>query len=155
LDRITHQGLENSNLIAMTEAALVHLDAVDSSKAPAITAAHLLKTMALAGFRPSLGTCVCCGNAVDVTQSETVFFSYPEGGVVCSTCITGVETMRINANVCAWAEVLLTATFDGIAAFEIDASTAFSVLQFCQSLIREHVGTNLKSLQFMFTCGLY
>lgn len=155
LDRITQLGLENPRLFDMTESALIHLDGKSAAKAPAITAAHLIKTMALAGFRPSLGVCVCCGNSLDLSKDDIIFFSYPEGGVVCSNCIVGVDTIRMQSSICAWAAALLTSTFDDVENFEIDVSTAFSVLQFCQILIREHVGVNLKSLQFMFTCGLY
>lgn len=155
LDRITQLGLENPKLFDMTATALEHLDKAELEKAPAITAAHLIKAMSLGGFRPSLTTCVCCGNDVVVENGSTVYFSYGEGGIVCANCAPRVETIRTQASLCLWANILLTSTFDEIDDLAIDMQTAFSVLQFCQSWIREHVGANLKSLQFMFTSGLF
>ena len=154
LDRVTQLDLEMPRLFDMTASALTHLDGAVVEKAPALAAAHLLKTLALAGFRPSLTTCIACGAPVLLTPDSTVFFSYQGGGVVCQDCRVHAEAVRLDPNVCAWADFLLSSTFDQVENSAIDLPASFSVLQFCQSLIREHIGVNLKSLQFMFTCGL-
>ncbi|WP_139652979.1 DNA repair protein RecO [Raoultibacter phocaeensis] len=156
LDRVTQLGLENRRLFDLTEAALDHLDLAEAAQVPALTAATLLKTMAFSGFKPSLATCVCCGRDVNLAQAHTTLFvSYAEGGAICSSCASNYETVRLHSETCAWANVLLVSTFDQVESQKMDLSTAFSVLQFCQSWIREHVGTNLKSLQFLFTSGLF
>ena len=156
LDRVTQLELENEKLFALTRSALEHLEKADTKSVPVLTAAHLLKAMAFSGFKPSLTTCVCCGKSVDVSDADsTVFVSYAEGGVLCPSCAATHEVIRSSSATCAWANVLLVSTFDQIVAFDADLSTAFSVLQFCQSWVREHVGASLKSLQFLFTSGLF
>ncbi len=156
LDRVTQLGLENTRLFALTESALAHLDEADAPMVLAITAAHILKALAFAGFKPSLTTCVCCGRDVDIAVRDTiVFVSYAEGGAICAACAPRNETIQLRSEICAWANALLVSTFDEIAAYDIDLPTSFSVLQLCQSWVREHVGANLKSLQFLFTSGLF
>ena len=49
----------------------------------------------------------------------------------------------------------VSSTFAEIESLEADPSAAFSVLRFCQQWVSEHVGANLKSLNFLFTCGLF
>lgn len=155
LDRVTQLGLENRRLFDLTEAALGHLDHADDEQVPALTAAALLKAMAFSGFKPSLATCVCCGKDVNLARDSTLFVSHLEGGVICSSCAPNYETVRLRSEVCAWANALLVSTFDQVEAFGMDMPTSFSVLQFCQGWVREHVGSNLKSLQFLFTSGLF
>ncbi len=55
----------------------------------------------------------------------------------------------------AWCRALLGSTFAEIEALEVDPSASFGVLRFCQQWIGEHVGANLKSLNFLFTSGLF
>ena len=156
LDRVTQLGLENRRLFDLTRAALIHLDRAELGDVLPLVAADLLKAMAFAGFKPNLASCVCCGKEIDLAQTgNTVFVSYPEGGAICVACASSHETVRLRSEVCAWANALIVSTFDQIEAFDIDLATSFSVLQFCQSWIREHVGANLKSLQFLFTSGLF
>ena len=46
-------------------------------------------------------------------------------------------------------------TFAEIDGLDVPPSTSFAVLRFCQQWAHEHVGANLKSLNFLFTCGLF
>ena len=72
-----------------------------------------------------------------------------------------VEALRllsqegVPASTVAWCRALLSSTFAEIEILEADPSAAFSVLRFCQQWVSEHVGANLKSLNFLFTCGLF
>ena len=50
---------------------------------------------------------------------------------------------------------LLGATFAEVVESGMGLDSAFSVLRFCQEWVREHVGASLKSLNFLFSCGLY
>ena len=59
------------------------------------------------------------------------------------------------ASTVAWCRALLSSTFAEIEILEADPSAAFSVLRFCQQWVSEHVGANWKSLNFLFTCGLF
>lgn len=156
LDRVTQMGLENTQLFALTRAALASLGRVEADQVPAICAAHLLKTLAFVGLRPSLDICVGCGRQVEQGVSGTqIPVSYHEGGVVCPACRSSVETVLIPIETIGWCKALLAATFAELEALSVDPSASFSVLRFCQQWIREHVGANLKSLNFLFTCGLF
>ena len=136
--------------------ALSSLGRVDPAQVPAVCAAHLLKTLAFAGLRPSLDACVSCGRDVEaVPESGLMALSYQEGGAVCAACRSSVETVLVPASTVAWCRALLSSTFAEIEILEADPSAAFSVLRFCQQWVSEHVGANLKSLNFLFTCGLF
>ena len=158
LDRVTQMGLENPRLFALTRAALASLGRVEAAQVPAVCAAHLLKTLAFAGLRPSLDVCVGCGRDVPAPAGSSdalVPLSYQEGGVVCAACRPNVETVLVPASTLAWCRALLGSTFAEIEALEVDLSASFAVLRFCQQWVHEHVGSNLKSLNFLFTCGLF
>lgn len=156
LDRVTQMGLENPRLFALTRAALASLGRVGSAQVPAVCAAHLLKTLAFAGLRPSLDVCVCCGRDVEPGPADALVpLSYREGGLVCAACRPSVETVLVPASTVAWCRALLGSTFAEIEALEADPSASFAVLRFCQQWVHEHVGSNLKSLNFLFTCGLF
>ncbi|MCB7036919.1 DNA repair protein RecO [Eggerthella sinensis] len=156
LDRVTQMGLENERLFALTRAALASLGRVEAAQVPAVCAAHLLKTLAFAGLRPSLDMCVGCGRTLPAGPPEgNVALSYHEGGVVCPLCRSGMETVMVPEAVLAWCRALLGSTFAEIEALEVDPSASFGVLRFCQQWIGEHVGANLKSLNFLFTSGLF
>lgn len=156
LDCVTQLGLENPKLFALTRVALDHLSDVDARRAPALCAAHLLKTLAFVGLRPSLSTCVGCGSGVSTGRpGDMMALSYREGGVVCDACRFSVETTMVPAATVSWCTLLLDSTFESIAAMEVDPSASCSVLRFCQQWVKDHVGANLKSLNFLFTCGLY
>ncbi|MEF9876027.1 MAG: DNA repair protein RecO [Gordonibacter sp.] len=156
LDRVTQAGLESPRLFALTEAALARLDVAEPAQAPTICAAHLLKALAFSGLRPSLASCVGCGCEVVLDRADQpVFVSYSEGGVVCTACRSRVEAIAVPPDTIGWCRALLCSTFAEIGEMDINLSSSFAVLRFCQQWIREHVGANLKSLNFLFTCGLF
>lgn len=155
LDRVTQLGLENERLFAMTRAALAAMNRADAQSACAICAAHLLKTFAFCGLRPQLGRCAACGAEVPSATEGTLAFSAREGGVICSRCRPHVETSFIEAASAYWASFLLASTFRDIEAAHIGPAASFSALKLCQTWTLEHVGCRLKSLNFLFTCGLF
>lgn len=156
LDKTIQMGLENSKLFEMTEKALRFIAQSEVCNVPALSAAHLLKACAFSGFRPSLTHCVNCGSEeVRIEGNESVYFSYREGGVICPLCSDQHATIFLDANLVAWVNFMLVSSFEQILEKGIDYATAFSVLHFCQSWIHEQVGVNIKSLNFMFTSGLF
>lgn len=156
LDRETQIGLENPKQFALTRAAFACLGGVDARLAPAVCAAHLLKALAFAGLRPSLDRCACCGAEVGRPRPDALVpLSYSEGGIVCAACRPSCETALVPAGALAWARALIGSTFAQIADMDIDLTSSFAVLRFAQQWIREHVGANLKSLNFLFTSGLF
>ena len=119
-------------------------------------AAHLLKALALSGLRPSLSSCAVCGAEVrGGAEAGTVPLSFCEGGIVCPACRPSVEARDVPAATVAWCRALMGSTFAEIAELDVPPSTSFAVLRFCQQWAHEHVGANLKSLNFLFTCGLF
>ncbi|MBX9034776.1 DNA repair protein RecO [Gordonibacter massiliensis (ex Traore et al. 2017)] len=156
LDRVTQAGLESPRLFALTAAALDWLDGAETAQAPAFCAAHLLKALAFSGLRPSLEACVGCGaDVADSPPGGSTFVSFREGGVVCPACRPSMEVVAVPAGTVGWCRVLMGSTFAEIEALNVEPSASFSVLRFCQQWVREHVGSKLKSLDFLFTSGLF
>lgn len=154
LAKLSQDGLENRIMFDASAVAFAELARTDAAHTPAICAAHLLKMLAANGLRPHLGSCIACGAEADFSIAETAF-SFNDGGVACSECRVRVETVLLPTATLQWARWLLGSTFADIAAAEADVSAAFSVLRFTQQLIAAHVGGRLKSLEFMFSCGLF
>ncbi len=158
LDRATQPDLPSPKLFPMTHAALAALAAADVAHAPAICAAHLLKTYAFAGVRPTLAECSLCGEPLaageGLAASGLVAFSVSEGGALCDACATP-DSIRVSAVTLAWARALLSSKFSDIAATEIDQAAIFDVLRLCQTWGQVHLSAHLRSLTFLFTCGLF
>ena len=152
LDRITQLGLEVPKLFPLTQTALDVLASADSAHGPAICAAWLLKAFAFLGIRPSLDRCCVCGEplACEVGSSahRTIAFSCSEGGVVCDAC-------RVSDVALSWASALLGMRFSDIASIQVDQSCVFDALRLCQTWAQVHASIRLKSLNFLFTCGLF
>lgn len=155
LGRVSQSDLENPRLFAATAKVLKVMDGADNPHRAALAAAHLLKTLAFSGLRPSLEVCVGCGASVNFPDGGTVPFSAIEGGVVCADCRPSLETVPIDAAALCWAQYFLTSTFEAIAEGSEDLSATFAVLHLVQSLVRAHIGSPLKSLEFLFTSGLF
>lgn len=156
LAKLSQDGLENKIMFDASAVAFAELARTDAAHAPAICAAHLLKMLAANGLRPHLGSCIVCGAEADLSSpAAEAAFSFSDGGVACSECRARVETVFLSTATLQWARWFLGSTFADIAAAEADVSAAFSVLRFTQQLIAAHVGGRLKSLEFMFSCGLF
>jgi len=61
----------------------------------------------------------------------------------------------VDAGTLCWAQYFLTTPFDAIAEGPADLTGTFAVLHLVQDLVRAHIGSSLKSLEFLFTCGLF
>lgn len=156
LDKITQNDLEEARLFDMTKVAFSTLCSVEVDSVPSITAAHLLKTLAFAGLRPSFDACAVCGSNIKSAPSgELLAISYREGGLLCPQCDQTYDTIMLDADTIAWSKYLLSSPFAQIAEEKMSARSAFAVLHFCQSWIREHWGIQLKSMKFLLTNGLF
>lgn len=154
LCKVSQPDLPQPRLYDATAAGLAALDGAMAAQAPGVAAALLLKTLGLAGLRPSLARCVVCG--VDATATgPSVPFSFSEGGVVCAGCRPGAETVPVSAAAVGWARFLMGSTYADILAAPADPGSAFAVLRLAQGLMRAHVGGASRSLDFLFTCGLF
>ena len=158
LDRTTQADLEIPKLFALSSKALRVLCDVSPDRAPAIAAAHCLKTYAFLGVRPQLCPCAVCGRplADDAAFSRgEAWASAREGGAVCGRCRAAVPAVPVESSTLEWAEALLFAPLEEVAAFEGSTGPAFAVLSLCRDWAREHFGVSLKSMDFLFTCGLF
>lgn len=157
--RLSQPDLASAKLYALTSAALGHIDRSDTSASLAICAAYMLKAFAFAGFRPSFDRCVSCGARIDLRSLSDarsfVSFSPAEGGAACPGCLLFSDSRRVSADVLAHADWLLHATFSDVVSAGGGRRLNFEVLHLCQDWVREHVGSRLKSLEFLFSCGLF
>lgn len=157
--RLCQPGLESPKLFALFSSAFSHAQSCDAQGALAVCAASLLKAFSFAGFRPSLRHCVSCGASVlsddAVSERSCVSFSAAEGGAACPSCLLFSDTVQVPVEVLKWADFLLMSTFDDIVQAPPPVRVVFEVLHLCQLWVREHVGTRLKSLEFLFVCGLF
>jgi DNA repair protein RecO (recombination protein O) len=142
-------------LFDMACAALDELCACQEDDAPAICAAFLVKLFAMLGFRPRVSTCVSCGAQVPLEHGAWRDFSFVEGGAVCIDCRSHVQTQRIEATTLLWVQTLLGQPFARVRDSHVPLQASFAVLHFAHQWFREHMGLNLKSLNFLLTSGLF
>ena len=153
--RVAQPDLANPRLFQAAVRALDVMDGADDSHRVALAAAALLKTLAFSGLRPSLEVCVGCGETLALTEGARIPFSAIEGGVACERCRGALEVEPVDAGALCWSQYFLTSPFDAIAEGPADLTASFAVLHLVQSLVRAHVGSPLKSLEFLFTSGLF
>ncbi len=151
LERASQDGLQDQRLFPMACAALSAFEGAGCPY-PAITAAQLLKTLAVLGFRPRLDCCVGCGKALQLENGpEMVPFSVLDGGMLCRACAADSDVMLLDQNLLRWINSLLFSTFQQISSFNPDSRTCLELMRFLQIWIRQHLGLRLKSLDFLIS----
>lgn len=156
LCNVAQEGLEHPRLFDMAAASFSTVAASDPAEALAVTAASLLKMLATAGFRPSVDQCVMCGQPLEQGDgSGWATVSFEDGGVVCADCAPQANAVRIEQSTLDWSKALLYTRFADVAAMGVPVSASFSVLQFARQWARTHTSRDLRSLDFLFTSGLY
>ena len=158
LDRATLGALESPQLYPLTMKALSYLCTCELEQTLTISAAHLIKAVSFLGFKPELHECIGCGDTRFLLEEDTaryaVAFSCIDGGVVCNACKPLFDTITYPRSLIAWLDALLYSDFETIASLALDRSTQISLLRFMQAWIKQHIGSNLKSLNFLFRYGL-
>ena len=151
--RTTFPDQANEHLFDMSLAALRTISDVQCHDPNLVSAAALLKALALLGFRPSFTGCVSCGSPIDLSlngNSNSVHaFSYLDGGVVCADCYGSLETVSLGSGLLEWANALLYGLFDDIATLSIDENDIRDLLRFLQMWINVQIQLKLKSLDFL------
>lgn len=151
---VAQAGLPHDRLFDLTVAAFSQISAGSARDALAVCTAALLKALAMCGFRPNLGNCTLCGTSF-CDDADTLWLSILEGGVICETCDHPADSYRIERLVANWGHALLHMRFAEVVESDLDVGLAFSLLQFEKQWIRVHVGTNLKSLDFLLSSGMF
>ena len=147
--KVTEPSLEADRLFPMVCAALSAMERCDERALEALVAAALLKGLAFVGLRPELMRCVCCGEQVDLgAAGGPVALSYAEGGVVCDGCRRLAEGVLVDPETMAWLRTLLYRTFSEIEGLDATGSAA-ACLQVCQQWCRAHLGSPVKSVEFL------
>ena len=158
--RLSQPELKSPKLYPLTSSALSSMEKAGVNVALALCAAHMLKAFAFAGFRPSFDRCVVCGAPIGLSDGADSYslaqFSPAEGGAACKSCLLFSDSRQVAVDVLGHANHLLHATFADIMRDEqISIRLTLEVLHLCQAWVREHVGARLKSLDFLFSCGLF
>lgn len=159
LAKVSQPNLSNERLYASSIVALNAFCCASSSYAPGICAAQILKILALEGLRPSLGACASCGKTTKRmganSLSSLMSFSFEGGGVLCPECSPHAESIQIPPATVEWAEFFLRMAYSDILEQPAELNASFDVLRLCQGLIHAQLGIRLKSLDMLFTCGLF
>ena len=156
LSTVCQEGLAHPRLYEMAKAAFQAIAAQDAVHAIALADAALIKIVSSAGFRPNLDACSACATSIDLSVADSLTpFSVEEGGVLCPSCARQLGGVPIESDTLAWTRSLLLSTFDQVSNFDITPTQSFAVLQLLKSWIDFYVGRSLKSITYLFTCGLF
>lgn len=147
------EGLAQQRLFDLAAASFAALAAHDGQKALLLCAAALWKITAQAGFRPVLDGCALCGGPLEDAGSE-VRFSVQEGGALCGRCPAPADAAAVDRKVLDWCAYAVGARYDDIAA-QPDAAAAPAMLALAQTWTSVHMGRRLKSIDFLFSPGLF
>ena len=157
---IAQEDLPNARLYPLLSAFLATLESGREEVSGLLSAAALLKAMAVSGFRPNVSSCTLCGTdclaeSIDDSSSKdapylhgTVSYSYADGGPVCSSCSSLASSVRLPRELLLWVDSLLRRPFREIASDEADENVSVALLQFADAFIQAHLGTRLKSLGY-------
>lgn len=159
LGKVSQQNLKNERLYASTVVALRAICTSSFELAPALCAAQLLKVLAFEGLRPMLAHCASCGRSADtfrvMAPQSALGFSFEDGGVLCPDCSATSQVLQVPSEALTWADYFLRSTYSDIIEQSVGLEASFDVLRLCQGLIHAQLGIRLKSLDMLFTCGLF
>lgn len=174
LSIIAQEDLEQPRLFDLSVATFERMRNARDTSLLTLCAAALWKILSQAGFRPNLMSCVICGDPLDLSSKEeasasshealkhaplssksTLLFSLIDGGVVCTACGSSSDVIRIDANLIAWCNYLIQERFPQIEANPLEFSGAFAVLSLARSWAHAHINREIKSLDFLFSSGLF
>jgi DNA repair protein RecO (recombination protein O) len=166
LDKTTSDGDCEPILFPLTVAALAAAGRAPLRFLPFVTAAHLLKVLAVHGLRPALSSCAYCGEPLSPhVGAAPSLFTFSGGGRICVSCSEAVTGGfdRVDARVLSWVQALIGSTFEEIEVFCADldatcleecAQLPHDLLRFCESWLKAHLDIRLKTLAFCFQAGL-
>lgn len=145
VEKLSRDGaLLGERMFAMSLAVMAQVGELEGSKAPLLTAAFLLKTMAMQGFAPAVRDCALCGNPIESISS----FDIAYGGALCQECLDrlGICT-TMPTELAAWIVPLVYSTFDELA--RVEAYPALELVDLAHLWVREHAGIELRSVAFL------
>jgi len=105
-----------------------------------------LRLMALLGYLPDLTGCVSCGVEL---KGPTVSFSAPAGGLVCTSCAVGVDSIPCHAGTIAVMHTLLRWDIDKINRLRIAQPTYGQLYSIMREYLQWHMEKRSRSMQFI------
>lgn len=146
-------GADNARFFEMSAACFSAMDGATPNEALSLCVAACVKAFAFMGIGAHYVHCVSCGQGIGT--SESAWFSCEDGGALCARCHSAFEAVSISAATLQAMEFYLRTSFAAIAVTSISVTQNFDCLRLVQEWCRYHVGYNLKSLSFLFNCGLF
>lgn len=153
LCKLTIDGDLNPKLYPMTVRALDFMDECNEQQCAGICVAHIVKTFAFTGIGLQLATCAGCGASPDSSQGSW-WFSFEDGGFVCDNCHSNTECMRIQQKTLRSLAQALYLPFDQFLEQNISLDTCAACFQLLQQWCRFHLGTSLRSFNFILSGSL-
>lgn len=156
LDKMSQMGLEHGRMFALADTSFDCMNECVEEDAIAICSAALLKSLALAGFRPNLSSCVMCGADLNdrLEEGDNVYLSTLEGGVVCPMCYLQTNCRPVERHLIRWVDVLIRTPFADIPVLGLQLDAGLHVMTFAHRWIQDHVGVRSKSIDFLLTSGI-
>jgi DNA repair protein RecO (recombination protein O) len=131
-------------IFAALEEALVLLE--QGSPPESLLPAFLLHLLGLGGYRPQLHHCGRCG----VEPGPPLFFSLPQGGMVCGACREEAPGPLLPLSAGAWKLLRLAQDLprDKLSRLRFPPSQRDQSLLIFKAFLRYHLGKDLKSWSF-------
>ena len=156
IETVAIEGVPNRRLFAMAQAAFIEMGKASPESALALACSSMLKTLAYEGFRPLFSKCSVCSGEIDLQGAiGAIPVSISEGGSVCGNCPRPYDSILYDAGTLSWAQRLLHARFAEIPSLECETRELVRIAGFVQQWCRYHLDKNMKSLNFLLSCGLY
>lgn len=153
LDRMAPEGLAPGDAERLFRFGVDALSLL-SSVGPDRVLRVLLELRALdaLGIRPELGRCVRCGRipSAQLSESHSVGFHVPDGGLVCSACGAGLEDqVRVTLGTLRRLEAGLEAVPGALSEVGFDPRSLIEAERLVFRFQRFHVGLELRSERFL------
>lgn len=144
LEKLTRDGAGlGERVYAMSSMVLRALAQCEPSSAALLTAAFMIKTMAMQGFSPAVRECALCGKTLDRIEH----FDIGYGGALCEDCAASLSvSASMYPHARSWMPSLMYATFDELMSCE--SYPAMELVDLSHMWVMEHAGFQLKSVSF-------
>lgn len=145
LDKVMVRDDPEPRLVALADATLTAME-TESADLGALMVAFSLKTLAMLGLRPALGSCAAC----DAALTGGAHLSVEAGGAVCERCRAELPDAAAMSRAAreAMAE-LLAQTMAEVAARAPEPRVRAELYALTRLLLKAHVHGRLKSLEFL------
>ena len=109
-----------------------------------VRAVFELKLMQILGNAPQLHACVRCGK-----EQEVLLFSAAGGGVVCTQCMAGADSIRISESTLYTMQYILSAPYEKLYTFTVSAKVLAELKQCMKRFLRVHIDCEMKALELL------